>query len=142
MGQYHKSFLTGNKRSSVDLGIGGTVIRRSRQKLGRTAPAGRKGLRLAEEPLRLTRSDAVAGFDQRRHRGEFVRRVHRGAHRVFHQRGFERRPRLLDKARHVVISRDDALGGEFLQRLEPPAASRDWIEAGSLGREADDEVLL
>ena len=35
------------------------------------------------------RLDRLAGVDQRRHCGELVRRVHRGADRVFHQRGFE-----------------------------------------------------
>ena len=86
--------------------------------------------------------DRLAGVDQRRHRGEFVGRVHRGAHRVLHQRGFERGVRLFDEARHLVIGRDNALGGELLQSLQAPAAGRDGMEAAPLGRGADDEVLL
>jgi hypothetical protein len=86
--------------------------------------------------------DRRAGVDQCRHRGEFVRRVHRGAHRVFHQRGFERRLVFLDEARRLVIGRDHALGSEFLQRLQATAAGRDGIKAVPLGRGADDQVLF
>ena len=86
--------------------------------------------------------DILAGVDQRRHRGEFVGRVHRGPHRVFHQRGFERRRRFFDEARDLIIGRDRALCGKLLQCLQAPAAGGDGIDPGSLGRGANDEVLL
>ena len=66
------------------------------------------------EPCR-DRLDRGAAVDQRRHRGEFVGRVHRGAHRILHQRGFERGIGLLDQARHLAIACDRAFGGELLQ---------------------------
>ncbi len=84
----------------------------------------------------------LAGVDQRRHRGEFVGRVHRRPHRVFHQRGFERGIRLLDEARHLIAGRDHAFGGKLLQCLQAPAAGGDGIDPVSLGCGADDEVLL
>ena len=68
------------------------------------------------------RLDRRARIDQRRHGDKFVGRVHGGAHRVFHQRGFDRVFGLLDFAGHLEVGIDDAFGGEFLQGLEPAAA--------------------
>ena len=88
------------------------------------------------------RLDRGAAVDQRRHRREFVGRVHRGAHRILHQRGFERGIGRLDKARHLAIACDRALGGKLLQRLEPPPAGGDGEPLRFARNRADDQVLL
>ena len=84
----------------------------------------------------------MAGVDQRGHGDEFIRGMHGGADRVFHQRGFERLVRLLDEAWHLEIGRDDALGRELLQGLEPPSAGGDGVDAVRVGRGMNDEILL
>ena len=77
--------------------------------------------------------DRDAAVDQRRHGGEFVGRVHRGAHRILHKRGFERGVGRLDKARHLAIACDRALGGKLLQGLEPPPPAVTAKRSGSPG---------
>ena len=93
------------------------------------------------EPCR-DRLDRGAAVDQRRHRGEFVGRVHRRAHRVLHQRGFERGVGFFDQARHVAIACDRAFGGKLLQGLEPPPAGGDGEPLRFALIRADDQVLL
>jgi hypothetical protein len=61
---------------------------------------------------------------------------------VFHQRGFERLVGLLDEARHLEVGRDDALGRELLQGLEPPSAGGDGVKAGRIGGRMNDEILV
>jgi hypothetical protein len=56
--------------------------------------------------------------------------VHRGADRVFGERGLDRVLRLLDFAGHfVACGIDDAFGGELLQDREAAAAGIDQINA-------------
>ena len=86
--------------------------------------------------------DRDAAVDQRRHRGEFVGRVHRRAHRVLHQRGFNRGIGLFDQARHLAIACDRTFGGELLQRLEPPPAGGDGEALRLADNRANDQVLL
>jgi hypothetical protein len=85
---------------------------------------------LRDVPLRNAeaggdRLDWLARIDQGRHRDEFVGRVHRGPHRVFHQRGFDRLVRRLDQARHLVsaaMTPSAASSWRALSRL-PPAVT-------------------
>jgi hypothetical protein len=89
------------------------------------------------------RFDRLAGVDQRGHGDKFVGRMHGGAHRVFHQRGFERLFGLLDQARHLEIRRDRALGRELLQRLEAAAAGDDRMHVFRVERGGMNcEILL
>jgi len=68
------------------------------------------------------RIDCGSGIDELRHGDEFVRRMHGGAHRIFHQRGFDGGFGFPDQARDGMIMVDDAFGGEFLQDLEAAPA--------------------
>ena len=88
------------------------------------------------------RLDRDAAVDQRRHCRVFVGRVHRRAHRILHQRGLDRGIGRLDKARHLAVGCDSALGGKLLQRLEPPPAGRDGEPLRLLLIRTDNEVLL
>lgn len=86
--------------------------------------------------------DRRAGLDERRHGDELVRRVHRGAHRIFHQRGFDRGRGFLDEARDRMIGVDDAFGGEFLQDRETAAAGIDFVDAFAVDRQRVDNQVL
>jgi hypothetical protein len=87
--------------------------------------------------------DRRAGVDQRGHGDKFVRRMHGDAHRIFHQRGFERLLGLLDQAWHLEIRRDDALGGKFLQGLEAPSAGDNRMHVVRIKRRGvNDKILL
>lgn len=93
---------------------------------------------LLDVPLRYAKAggdglDRLARVYQTRHRDELVCRVHHRANRVLHQRGFESLLELLDQAGDLVISGDDTLGGELLQRPETPAASGDGVQALFVG---------
>ena len=86
--------------------------------------------------------DRRAAVDQGRHGDKFVGRMHRGADRVFDERGFERVVGVPDHARNRMIGIDCAFGGEFLQDLEPPSAGIDLIDAFAVDRRRmDDQVL-
>ena len=88
------------------------------------------------------RVDRDAAVDQCRHGHKFIGRVHRGADRVFGERGFDRVVRFLDFAGDRMIGVDDAFGRELLQDLEPAAAGIDEVDAFAVDRRRmDDQVL-
>jgi hypothetical protein len=92
-----------------------------------------------------TRRDRVghsAGIDQRRHRDEFVGRVHRGADRLLGERDLDRVFGLFNLAGDLGVGVDDACGSELLQDFEAPAAGVDQIHTFAVDRRrVDDQVL-
>ena len=86
-------------------------------------------------------ADRGAAVDQRSHGDEFVRRMHRGADRVFGKRGFDRVRGLFDFAGDPVgFGVDHAFGGELLQDLEAAAAGINQIDPVVVCR-VDNQVL-
>ncbi len=86
-------------------------------------------LRRLPKPSMATTLDRLAPIDQLRQVDELVIRGECGADAVVHQRGLNRRLRLLDQARNPEIGGNDALGRKFLQCLEdrlPPGEVTAW----------------
>jgi hypothetical protein len=130
----------GGDRLEADLS-GAEGVEQLRRELAETQALLHVPLGYAE--AESNRVDRLARIDEPRHGDEFVRRMHGGAHRVFHQGGFERLLRLLDEARHLEIRRNDALGGELLQGLEPASAGGDRMHVVRIERGGvNDEILL
>jgi hypothetical protein len=68
--------------------------------------------------------------------------MHRGAHRVFGERGLERVFRFFELARDLGVRIDDAFGGELLQDPEAAAAGIDLKNAFAVDRgRVNDQVL-